>query len=72
MVYTVEFTDNDTMLMQNVAKIKNVSVESFIVDVVRKAAQNAVYTAKLDRADEQIRQGKVIFKTMEELEAMAK
>lgn len=29
------------------------------------------YLAKLDLADEQIRQGKVIVKTMEELEAMA-
>lgn len=72
MVYTVEFTDKDTMLMQDVAKIKQVSVESFIIDAVRKAAQNAAYTAKLDRADEQIREGKVVFKTMEELEAMAK
>lgn len=30
---------------------------------------NAVYLARLDLADEQIRQGKVVVKTMEELEA---
>ena len=38
---------------------------------LEKARNNMAYLAKLDLADEQIRQGKVIVKTMEELEAMA-
>ena len=38
---------------------------------LEKARNNIAYLAKLDLADEQIRQGKVIVKTMEELEAMA-
>ena len=38
---------------------------------LEKARNNMAYRAKLDLADEQIRQGKVIVKTMEELEAMA-
>ncbi len=38
---------------------------------MEKARNNMAYLAKLDLADEQIRQGKVIVKTMEELEAMA-
>ncbi|MBO6219102.1 MAG: type II toxin-antitoxin system Phd/YefM family antitoxin [Treponema sp.] len=38
---------------------------------MEKARRNAAYLAKLDLADQQIREGKVIEKTMEELEAMA-
>ena len=38
---------------------------------LEKARNNASYLARLDLADEQIRQGKVVVKTMEELEAMA-
>lgn len=38
---------------------------------LEKARNNMAYLAKLDLADEQIRQGKVVVKTMEELEAMA-
>lgn len=37
---------------------------------LEKARNNMVYRAKLDLADEQIRQGQVVVKTMEELEAM--
>ena len=38
---------------------------------LEKARKNAEYLAKLDRANEQLRTGKVVVKTMEELEAMA-
>lgn len=38
---------------------------------LEKARNNMAYRAKLDLADEQIRQGRVVVKTMEELEAMA-
>lgn len=38
---------------------------------MEKARRNAEYTAKLDLADKQVLEGKVIVKTMEELEAMA-
>ena len=38
---------------------------------LEKAKRNAEYLAKLARADEQLKSGKVIVKTMEELEAMA-
>lgn len=38
---------------------------------LQKAKRNAEYLAKLDRADKQLRSGKVVEKTMEELEAMA-
>lgn len=38
---------------------------------MEKARKNAAYLARLDLADEQISQGKVVVKTMDELEAMA-
>ncbi len=38
---------------------------------LEKAKNNAAYLAMLDKSDEQLRQGKVVVKTMEELEAMA-
>lgn len=38
---------------------------------LEKARNNAAYLARLDLADEQIRQGKIVEKTMEELEVMA-
>lgn len=38
---------------------------------LQKAKRNAEYLAKLDRADKQLRSGRVVEKTMEELEAMA-
>ena len=38
---------------------------------LQKAKRNAEYLAKLERADKQLRSGKVVEKTMEELEAMA-
>lgn len=38
---------------------------------MEKARRNAEYLAKLDRAEEDLKAGRVIVKTMEELEAMA-
>lgn len=38
---------------------------------LEKAKNNAAYLEMLDKSDEQLREGKVVVKTMEELEAMA-
>ena len=38
---------------------------------LEKARKNAEYLKMLDKSDEELRQGKVVVKTMEELEAMA-
>lgn len=38
---------------------------------LQKAKNNAEYLARLDLADRQLREGKVVVKTMEELDAMA-
>lgn len=37
---------------------------------LEKTKNNAAYLAMLDKSDEQLRQGKVVVKTMEELEAI--
>ena len=42
-----------------------------IDELEEKEKRNAEYLAKLARSDEQIRSGRVVVKTMEELEAMA-
>ena len=67
MSVTIDFSPADLQLIEDQATIANITLEDFI----KKAANNAAYLAKLDRADEQVRQGKVIYKTMEELETMA-
>ncbi len=38
---------------------------------MEKARRNAAYLAMLDESDRQLKEGRVIAKTMEELEAMA-
>ena len=38
---------------------------------MEKARRNAEYLAMLDESDRQLREGRVVIKTMEELEAMA-
>ncbi len=70
MVFAVEFSNADGQLLQQVAGADNISAEEFIMKATQKAMKNAAYLAKLDRADEQIREGKVVYKTMTELEAM--
>lgn len=46
-----------------------VSEEAFLA--LEKAKRNAEYLEKLERADEDLKAGRVVVKSMEELEAMA-
>ena len=71
MTVTLNFNDEEAALLSEYAEKSQVSVENFILKAAMKSARNAAYLAKLDRADEQIRNGQVVVKTMEELEAMA-
>ena len=71
MPLAVNLSPAEIEFVESQAVAANISVELFAHNAIMKAANNAAYLAKLDRADEQIRQGKVIYKTMEELEAMA-
>ncbi len=67
----IDFTPADVQLIEKQAAAINVSAEDYVRSVSLKAAHNAEYLSMLDKSDEQFHQGKVIRKTMEELEAMA-
>lgn len=63
--------DNETVIVTRKDE-KNVVIMSLdkYNDIMR-AARNAEYLDMIDRSMEQIKQGKVVVKTMEELEEMA-
>ena len=49
---------------------EKVTIPKMEYDSLLKARQNLEYLEKLDRSQQQLREGRVIYKTMEELEAM--
>ena len=63
--------EGDAIIVPRKANKNVVIISEQLFWELEKNRRNAEYLAKLDRADEQIRQGKVVVKTMEELEAMA-
>lgn len=63
--------DNETVIVTRKDE-KNVVIMSLDkYNDLTKAARNAEYLDMIDRSMEQIKQGKVVVKTMEELESMA-
>ena len=71
MTVTLNLNEAEFALASKYAAQGQVSVENIILESAMKSLRNAEYLSKLDRADEQIRNGQVVVKTMEELEAMA-
>ncbi len=71
MSITINFSPADVEFIAAQAAAGNVSLEEFSKQAILKAAQNAAYLAMLDRSRQEAREGKVIAKTMTELEAMA-
>ena len=72
MLLSIDLNERDAVLFQRYADRNNITVSEAMLQSMRKAARNAEYLAKLDKADEQVRNGQVVIKTMAELEAMAK
>lgn len=69
--YCDEATDNNEIVIVTRKDEKNVvlmSLEQY--NLVMKALRNAEYLRKIDKSIEQIEKGKIITKTIEELEAM--
>lgn len=69
--YCDEATDNNEIVIVTRKDEKNVvlmSLEQY--NLVMKALRNAEYLRKIDKSIEQVEKGKVITKTIEELEAM--
>ena len=71
MTISITLNEAESALVSEYAEKSQVSVAEFARAAITKAARNAEYLAKLNRANEQIRNGQVVVKTMEELEAMA-
>ena len=71
MSITLDFSPADIALLQAQAKVGNVSIEEYSKAVILKAVRNAEYLAKLDLARGQVKNGQVVYKTLEELEDMA-
>lgn len=67
MTISITFTDEEIEMLNFYASEKKINLQ----EAVRKAVRNEAYLAKLNKADKQLQEGKVIVKTMEELEAMA-
>ncbi len=71
MSITIDFSPAAMALIKEQAMAQNTTAEEFIRTASEKAARNAEYLAMLDKSRKQLQEGKVIKKTMEELEAMA-
>ena len=79
MELALSFNQADALRIEKYAAARNMSVLDFAKRAVMKsvdeeterAAKNAEYLAMLDESDRQLKEGRVIIKTMEELEAMA-
>ncbi len=71
MSITLDFSPADIQLIQEQANASNVSVEQFSREAIMKAARNAAYLAKIDRAIKQMHEGTGTWITDEQLEALA-
>ena len=70
--YCDQVCNNDETLIVTRKDERNVVVISLErYNQMEKSIRNAEYLAKLAKADEQIKTGNVVIKTMQELEAMA-
>ena len=75
---TLAFSDADAKVISDYAALNNLSVFDFVRQTIfnrvaaEKEKHNAAYSAMLEKSREQLREGKVVIKTMSELEAMAK
>jgi len=71
--YCDEATDNHETIIVTRKDEKNVVIISLEKwNAMQKAAHNAEYLDGIDRSIEQIKEGKIVRKTIEELEEMAK
>jgi len=70
MTVTLNFNEAEAALLSRQAQQNQVSILEFIHETTLKAARNAEYLAKLDRADEQIKSGNYHAVTWAELEAL--
>ena len=71
MAITINYTPEEEDMFLAYAVSQKIKVEEFIRQTSVKALRNAEYLAMLDRSEKELHQGRVVTKTMDELEAMA-
>ncbi|MBR3623072.1 MAG: hypothetical protein IKN43_06975 [Selenomonadaceae bacterium] len=70
MPITVEFSPNDVEIIQKIADMKKLSISAYIHNLTIKAIREAEELAIIDNRLEQVKNDKVVYKTIAELEAM--
>jgi len=71
MSITIDFPPIKMAALEEIAAKKQITIETYIKDIISQAIQKEEL-AKIDCAIEQVKQGKVVYKTMDELLEMAK
>ncbi|MBO6304000.1 MAG: hypothetical protein J6M62_02845 [Selenomonadaceae bacterium] len=72
MAIILDFAPNDIERIEHFANKKAISMSEYIHKAVLEAVQEETECEKIDRSIEQVKEGKVVYKTMEELLEMAK
>lgn len=72
MPITIDFSSTDAHMIQQMADRQQISMEEYIHRLTLQAIREAKALDEIDHRLEQVKQGKVMYKTMDELEAMAK
>ena len=60
MTITLDYSPDSIAMIERQAEAESTTIEDFIRKASEKAARNAEYLAKLDRARQEIREGKVV------------
>ncbi len=71
MSITIDFPPIKMAALEEISAKKQITIETYIKDIISQAIQKEEL-AKIDCAIEQVKQGKVVYKTMDELLEMAK
>lgn len=72
MSITVDFAPNDIETIEHLANKKEISASDYIHEIILQAIREETELEEIDRRIEEVKQGKVVYKTMEELLEMAK
>ncbi|MBR3623899.1 MAG: hypothetical protein IKN43_11220 [Selenomonadaceae bacterium] len=70
MPITIEFSPADVQIIRRIAEKNRVTMAQYIHELTINAIHENEEMEEIDRRLEQVRNGKVVFKSMEELEEM--
>lgn len=72
MSITLDLPPKQMIAVEEIANKKQISIAAYIQDIVSQAIQEEEELSEIKRRIEEVEQGKVVYKTMDELLAMAK